>query len=199
MMSVLVEWGMLLTSVEFWIEVLEIFKDFGPVAPIVLTCMESLIPALPLVVIVTFNITAHGAFSGFLYSWVGTCIGCTMVFLFFRRVVKVHLKQWMSSKRTFVKALNWVGKANRKTLFVLAMMPFTPSVFVNLAFGLSDYDEMKFLSTLIAAKSVMMLLLLGFGNSVAASFDEPKYLILAAVLLIALWISSKIVSRKNGL
>ncbi len=198
-MDVLVEWGTLLTSVEFWIEILEVFKDFGPVAPILLTCMESLIPALPLVVLVTFNITAHGSVLGFLYSWIGTSVGCMAVFLFFRRIVKVHLQQWMLSKKVFVKALNWVGRMNRKALFVLAMMPFTPSVFVNLAFGLSDYDEVKFLSTLIAAKSVMMLLLLGFGNSVAASFKEPKYLILAGILLIVLWISSKIISKKNGL
>lgn len=198
-MDVLMEWGALLTSVEFWIEILEIFKDFGPVAPILLTCMESLIPALPLVVIVTFNITAHGSIPGFLYSWIGTSVGCTAVFLFFRKIVKVHLQHWISTKKTFVKALNWVGRMNRRALFVLAMMPFTPSVFVNLAFGLSDYDEVKFLSTLIASKSVMMLLLLGFGNSVAASFEEPKYLILAVILLAVLWISSKIISKKNGL
>ncbi|MBQ7889601.1 MAG: TVP38/TMEM64 family protein [Erysipelotrichaceae bacterium] len=199
MIELLKQWAALLTSVEFWIGVLEVFKDFGPVAPILLTCVESLIPALPLVVIVTFNVTAHGAVLGFLYSWIGTSIGCTIVFLFFRRIVKKYLQNWISRKPTFIKALRWVGSINGKALFVIAMMPFTPSVFVNLAFGLSDYDELKFLKVLISAKSIMMILLAFFGNSVASALNDPMYLILAGGILLILWWASKKVSEHNGL
>lgn len=198
-MEMLKEWYALVTSVEFWIGVLEVFKDFGPAAPILLTCIESLIPALPLVVIVTFNVTAHGAVLGFLYSWIGTSIGCTIVFLFFRRIVKKHLKNWIERKPTFQKALNWVGNISGHALFVIAMMPFTPSVFVNLAFGLSDFDELRFLKILICAKSLMMILLAFFGNSVAQAFDDPKYLIVAGIILFVLWWMSKKVRDRNGL
>lgn len=198
-MEMLKEWYALVTSVEFWIGVLEVFKDFGPAAPILLTCIESLIPALPLVVIVTFNVTAHGAVLGFLYSWIGTSIGCTIVFLFFRRIVKKHLKNWIERKPTFQKALNWVGNISGQALFVIAMMPFTPSVFVNLAFGLSDFDELRFLKILICAKSLMMILLAFFGNSVAQAFDDPKYLIVAGIILFVLWWMSKKVRDRNGL
>lgn len=198
-MEMLKEWYALVTSVEFWIGVLEVFKDFGPAAPILLTCIESLIPALPLVVIVTFNVTAHGAVLGFLYSWIGTSIGCTIVFLFFRRIVKKHLKNWIERKPTFQKALNWVGNISGQALFVIAMMPFTPSVFVNLAFGLSDFDELRFLKILICAKSLMMILLAFFGNSVAQAFDDPKYLIVAGIILFVLWWISKKVRDRNGL
>lgn len=198
-MEMLKEWYALVTSVKFWIGVLEVFKDFGPAAPILLTCIESLIPALPLVVIVTFNVTAHGAVLGFLYSWIGTSIGCTIVFLFFRRIVKKHLKNWIERKPTFQKALNWVGNISGRALFVIAMMPFTPSVFVNLAFGLSDFDELRFLKILICAKSLMMILLAFFGNSVAQAFDDPKYLIVAGIILFVLWWMSKKVRDRNGL
>jgi len=198
-MEMLKEWYALVTSVEFWIGVLEVFKDFGPAAPILLTCIESLIPALPLVVIVTFNVTAHGAVLGFLYSWIGTSIGCTIVFLFFRRIVKKHLKNWIERNQTFQKALNWVGNISGQALFVIAMMPFTPSVFVNLAFGLSDFDELRFLKILICAKSLMMILLAFFGNSVAQAFDDPKYLIVAGIILFVLWWMSKKVRDRNGL
>ncbi len=199
MIQKLEEWCILFTSVEFWIGILEAFKDFGPAAPILLACVESFFPFLPLVAIVTFNITAYGSVLGFLYSWTGTSIGCTLVFLFFRKIVKVHLQTWLHANKYFDKALKWVSQVNEKTLFAVAMMPFTPSVFVNLAFGLSDFEIKRFLTVLIAAKSVMMLLLLGFGSSVAASVENPEYLALAAVILIVLWLASKSVSRKNGL
>ena len=199
MIEVLKEWIALVTSVEFWIGILEVFKDFGPLAPILLACVESLIPALPLVVIVTFNITAYGTVLGFLYSWLGTSIGCTLVFLFFRRIVKAHLQSWLTRNKACVKALKWVANVNGKALFVIAMMPFTPSVFVNLAFGLSDFDEVRFLTILISAKSLMMLMLGAFGNSVAASFKDPEYLLMAAVLLLGLWFVSKKVRERNGL
>ena len=82
---------------------------------------------------------------------------------------------------------------------MIAMMPFTPSVFVNLAFGLSDFDELRFLKILICAKSLMMILLAFFGNSVAQAFDDPKYLIVAGIILFVLWWMSKKVRDRNGL
>jgi len=62
-------WLERIMTVEFWVEALSAFKDLGPLAPICLALVESLIPALPLVAIVTINISAHGAILGFLYSW----------------------------------------------------------------------------------------------------------------------------------
>lgn len=193
------QWIELLASVEFWVNILQVFKDFGPVAPILLTAVESLIPALPLVVIVTFNITAHGTINGLLYSWIGTSIGCTLVFLFFRRCIKPNLQKWINKKPVFVRALDWVSHVNKKVLFTVAMMPFTPSVFVNMAFGLSDMNELQFLKVLISAKSVMMILISLFGTSVAASLTNPEFLILALVILVILWWLSKKVGKASGL
>ena len=199
MIDELIEWVKVLGNIEFWVSALEIFRGFGPAAPILLTCVESFIPVLPLVAIVTLNITACGPLFGLIYSWIGTSIGCTCVFLIFRKLVKPNLKFWIERKEIFVKALKWISKTQRKVLFTVAMMPFTPSVFVNMAFGLSDMDESEFLKVLISAKSVMMILISLFGNSVVASASEPLFIILSAVIFAVLWVLSKKVGQSTGL
>ena len=161
--------------------------------------MESLIPALPLVAIVTINISAHGAILGFLYSWVGTTLGSLIVFLFFRRIVKRKLMPWFSRKASIQKALDWVADRNAAVLFILVSLPFTPSSFINIAFGLSDFDEQKFIKTLIAAKLIMMLGLSLFGKTLSISFTRPVYLILAVAILAALYLISVHFRKKHGL
>ncbi len=192
-------WLERIMTVEFWVEALSAFKDLGPLAPICLALVESLIPALPLVAIVTINISAHGAILGLLYSWVGTTLGSLSVFLFFRRLVKRKLMSWFSRKASIQKALDWVAERNAAVLFILVSLPFTPSSFINIAFGLSDFDEQKFIKTLIAAKLIMMLGLSLFGKTLSISFTRPVYLILAAAILAALYLISTHFRKKHGL
>ena len=186
-------------TLEFWVNALSAFKDLGPAPPILLALVESLIPALPLVAIVTINVGAHGALLGFLYSWVGTTLGSVIVFLFFRRVVKKRLMNWFNKRVMIQKALNWVAGRNTAVLFILVCMPFTPSAFINIAFGLSDFDEVKFIRTLALAKLVMITSLSLFGKTVSVSFDRPVFLILAVALLVALILLSAYFKKKHGL
>ena len=77
-----------LGTLEFWETLLDSFEGLGPVAPILLAMVESIFPPLPLIAIVALNVAAHGGLLGFVYSWVGVAAGGTVVFLFWRRVVK---------------------------------------------------------------------------------------------------------------
>ena len=186
-------------TVDFWVNALSAFKDLGPVPPIMLALIESLIPALPLVAIVTINVSAHGAFLGFLYSWLGTTLGSVIVFLFFRRIVKKKLMNWFNRRVVIQKALDWVAGRNAAVLFILVCMPFTPSAFINIAFGLSDFDEVKFIKTLSMAKLIMITSLSLFGKTVSVSFDRPGFLILAVLILIILIAVSAYFKKKHGL
>ncbi|MFQ8583961.1 MAG: TVP38/TMEM64 family protein [Holdemania massiliensis] len=166
---------------------------------LILACGILLIPALPLVAIVTINISAHGAILGFFYSWIGTTVGSLIVFLFFRRIVKHRLMPWFSRSASIQKALNWVAGRNAAVLFILVAMPFTPSSFINIAFGLSDFEESKFIKTLIAAKLIMMFGLSVFGKTLSISFTRPIYLLLAAGILAVLYCVSVHFRKKHGL
>lgn len=193
------EWIKLLGSLEFWIQFIETFRDFGPVAPIFLAMIESLIPALPLVAIVTFNITAYGTVLGFLYSWIGSMLGCFLVFSFFRFVVKKYLSKWIAHHHAIQKGLAWVAKVNYKVLFIIALFPFTPSSFLNIVFGLSDFDIQLYFKTLMLAKIGMIFSLSLFGSSVVLSFENPLYIIVAILILLLLYLLSKYFTKKHGL
>ena len=106
---------------------------------------------------------------------------------------------WFSRKASIQKALDWVADRNAAVLFILVSLPFTPSSFINIAFGLSDFDEQKFIKTLIAAKLIMMLGLSLFGKTLSISFTRPVYLILAVAILAVLYLISVHFRKKHGL
>ncbi len=189
----------LISSVEFWERCFHSFRILGPLAPILLTAMESLIPALPLIAIVTLNVAAHGIILGFLFSWVGASLGSTLVFLFYRKIIKKLFIKLVERYAKVRKARDWVNRVNPKALFLIAILPFTPSSFLNFAFGISDFDEKKYLITMISAKAIMILMLSLFGQSVVTAIENPIFIIIAIVLAIVLYIVSKKVSKDNDL
>lgn len=189
----------LMMTLEFWQECFDSFQILGPLAPILLAAIESLIPALPLVAIVTLNVAAYGAVWGFLYSWAGTCIGCTIVFLFFRKVVRRGFFRLEERSAKVKKAREWVNRFNPTALFFIAIMPFTPSAFLNFAFGVSDFDEKKYLYTIIGAKAIMIGLLALFGQSVVEAMDNPWFIVLAVLLMLLLYFISKEVRKRHNL
>ena len=71
-------------------------------------------------------------------------------------------------------------------------LPFAPSSFMHLAFGISDFDEKRYLLTLLVGKAVMVAMMALFGQSLLSSLKNPVYLILA----IAIWAGMYWVSRK---
>ena len=90
------------------------------------------------------------------------------------------------------KEYQWVSHVDTASLFMLAVLPFTPTSFLHLAFGISDFDEKRYLLTLLAGKSVMVAMMALFGQSLLSSLKNPVYLILA----IAIWAGMYWVSRK---
>lgn len=186
-------------TLEYWEELFNSFQILGPLAPILLAAVESLIPVLPLVAIVTLNVAAHGPIFGFLYSWAGTCIGCTIVFYFFRKVARGAFSRLAERSKRVGKAREWVNRVNKVALFFIAIMPFTPSAFLNFAFGVSEFDEKEYLVTLVCAKAVMIGLLAIFGQSVVESMENPLFIILAVGLILILYFISKKVRKKHDL
>ena len=192
MESTLISFVHQLGTLEFWQTLLDGFGDLGPLAPIFLAMVESFFPPLPLIAIVALNVAAHGGLFGFVYSWVGVMLGGTLMFLFWRRVVKRFFWKLASRSEKLKKAQQWVSHVDTATLFMLAVLPFTPTSFLHLAFGISDFDEKRYLLTLLTGKAVMVAMMSLFGQSLLSSLKNPVYLILA----IAIWAGMYWVSKK---
>ena len=199
MEETLLYWGSQLTSLEFWQHLLDSFGDLGPLVPILLAMVESYVPPLPLIAIVALNVAAHGPLFGFLYSWCGVAIGGSVMFTFWRRVVKRFFLKHASKYEWFRRAQRWVSNCDTSALFTLAMLPFTPTSFLHLTFGISDFDSKRYVLTLLAGKAVMVAMMAIFGQSLTSALENPFYLVLAVGLWVGMYFASKLFCRKHNL
>lgn len=199
MESTLISFVHQLGTLEFWQTLLDSFGDLGPLAPIFLAMVESFFPPLPLIAIVALNVAAHGGLFGFVYSWVGVMLGGTLMFLFWRRVLKQFFWKFASRSQKLEKAEQWVSRFDVSSLFMLSVLPFTPSSFMHFAFGISDFDEKRYLITMLLGKGVMVAMMALFGQSLVRSMRNPVYLVLAVVIWGAMYWGSKRFCKKHDL
>ena len=188
-----------LGTLEFWEILLDGFGDLGPLAPITLAMVESFFPPLPLIAIVALNVAAHGGFLGFAYSWIGVLLGGTLMFLLWRRVVKRFFWKVASRSEKLEKAQRWVSRLDVASLFMLSVLPFTPTSFMHFAFGISDFDEKRYLITMLLGKGVMVAMMALFGQSLVSSLKNPVYLILAVALWGGMYWASKQFCKKHDI
>ncbi|TFG83576.1 MAG: TVP38/TMEM64 family protein [Erysipelotrichales bacterium] len=199
MLTSLEEWYVMISSNEFWLRVMTDYRGFGPLAPIFLAMLESFIPALPLIAIVTFSIGAYGPFLGFIYSYIGSLGGSILVFLFFRRIIKPHFMHLVPQRKNLQKLMDWVSRQTSSTIFMLASFPFTPSSLLNTTFGLSDFKETTYIKAIAYGKLIMITLLAVFGTSLVGAFENPLYFILVIAFFIVIRYIYGIFQKKTGL
>ena len=199
MNSTVMAWLHQLGTLEFWQNLLEGFGNLGPIAPIFLAMVESFFPPLPLIAIVALNVAAHGGFLGFVYSWIGVILGGTIMFLLWRRVVKRFFWKIASRSQKLEKAERWVSRFDTASLFMLSVLPFTPSSFMHFAFGISDFDEKRYLITMLLGKGVMVAMMALFGQSLVSSMKNPVYLILAIVIWAGMYWASKQFCKRHDI
>ena len=174
-----------LGTLEFWETLLDSFGNLGPIAPIMLA-------------MVALNVAAHGGILGFLYSWAGVALGGSIMFLLWRRVVKCFFWKFASRSPKLEKAQQWVNRFDTSSLFMLALLPFAPSSFMHLAFGISDFDEKRYLITMLLGKGVMIAMMAVFGQSLVSSMKNPLYLVLAVLLWGGMyWVSKQFCKKHN--
>ncbi len=185
-------------NLEIYQKILSHFAE-NPVMAVLIAALESFIPPLPLIGIVTVNIALYGSWLGFILSWIGTVAGCTLVFMLVRTLFRKPLEHFAGQHERIRKGMEWIKGISPLTLFVVTVFPFTPSAFLNLIFGLSEYDGRVYLITICAAKFMMIGLLAIFGASFVEAFRNPVMFILSLVLAVVLYVLSKYVTKKHGL
>ena len=187
-----------LGTLEFWETLLDSFGNLGPIAPITLAMVESFFTPPPPICHFAGKVSAHGRSLGFLYNRAGGGLGGSIMFLFWRRVVKCFFWKFASRSPKLEKAQQWVNRFDTSSLFMLALLPFAPSSFMHLAFGISDFDEKRYLITMLLGKGVMIAMMAVFGQSLVSSMKNPLYLVLAVLLWGGMyWVSKQFCKKHN--
>src|SRR5262249_37658801 len=108
------------------------YSALGPLPGIALPLLEALLPILPLVVIVVANASAYGLWAGFFYSWIGACIGSTIVFGLARRFAGGAGERIRNRHPKYDRFFGWIENKGFTPIFILTCFPFTPSALINI-------------------------------------------------------------------
>lgn len=166
-----------------------------------LVFLECFIPALPLSVFVTLNINAFGFFIGVLISWIATCLGSFLCYLFFSFIQGKLTEKFLSRKmiKRLKKAIDKFKKISFTELVLIITLPFTPSFLVNIVSGLSGVSRQKFILAILIGKVFMVTFWGYIGKSLLDSLTDIKSIIYIVIALVVAYVISKVVSRKMNI
>lgn len=174
--------------------IMNIMSSLGIFSGFILVILESIIPILPLGVIVALNIMTFGSVLGFIVSLVATITGCTLSFIICRKLREKFDKKYGKNEmvQKFKKYLNKISYSN---LVLILALPFTPAFAVNIGAGLSEIDTKKYFSALMIGK-IPMVYFWGFiGKSFLESMKDPYTIAQIIVMLILAYLVSKVINK----
>ncbi|KOY14424.1 TVP38/TMEM64 family protein [Paenibacillus xylanivorans] len=177
-------------NIRFW---LEKFRSLGPLPGILLTFMKSFVPPLPTLLIVGVNGAVYGLWAGFLYSWIGMVLGCTVTFLIVREIGKSAFVERWANKPRVQRSMVWIRRNAFSYVFLLSIFPVGPFVIINVAAGIARMRFMSFLLAVSCGKAIMIFCVTYIGSNVEQFMEHP--LRWGGVLLFiaaSLWASRKL-------
>lgn len=174
---------------------LNFVEQIGPVAGIILPVIEAFIPVLPLVGFVIINVAVFGFFMGYLYSWIGNCLGSLLLFMFIRKIGGKKIENKIE-KSKYKGTLEKIRRKNLTVLFFLYCFPFTPSFLISGTAALTNMNTQQFILALLPSKFVMILSLAFIGQNVSSYFENPaKSLFFIAFILAVNFISKYFINK----
>lgn len=160
--------------------------------------LESIIPALPLSVFIAINTIAFGNIAGFIISYIGTVIGCSLSYFIFKKI-RLWLYDKMYNRLKFINFIERINDLSFIGLVLILALPFTPAFSINIAAGLSNMQYKRYLLALIISK----LFAVYFWGFIATTFFESvtdiTVLIKIVGLMIVAYVLSKIAMKKFNL
>lgn len=175
---------------------------WGAIISCLLMVTESILPFLPLCVFITLVFYSFGHLLGFIISWLCTCLGCFLSFKIFRSKIKGWFEKKLIDKKSgkeIKKIMTYIDSISLSGLAILVAIPFTPAFAVNIAAGLSDISQKKFVTGILIGKLFMVYFWGYIGTTLIECLTHPTYLIRILIMLILAFAISKIINRRFNL
>lgn len=131
----------------------------GPVIFIFIQILQVVIPIIPGGISTAAGVLIFGPYAGFIYNYVGICIGSIIIFLLGRRYGKPFILSMISDK-TYNKYISWLDNQNRfEKLFALAIfLPVAPDDALCLMAGLTNISVKRYTLIILIAKPLSIFL-----------------------------------------
>lgn len=179
---------------EYLREIINSYWYLGPLIGIGLPFIESLLPVLPLVAIVTLNIYVFGPVLGFTFSYIGNVVGSFIVYSAFRYFFK-------NTDATKFKKVKFMKEEKLIPLMLIYCFPFTPSSIINATCGFLKFDRDKFIAALVIGKIIMLILLTAVGSTFSDFIvsGDIKSLLITTLIMTGAYLVGKLVEKKFDL
>ena len=163
--------------------------------------LESIIPILPLSVFITLLFYKFGVFLGFIISYIFTIIGCFISYKIFNTKLRLKFDNYVDRKnrKRIKNLLRIIKRIKFNNLCLLIALPFTPAFLINIAAGLADIDEKKYLYSLLIGKTFLVMFWGLIGTSLINSIKNPINLVYIVIMLVCCFIISKLVEKREGI
>lgn len=189
----MVDWFMKFFEMEYWLGTINQISSLGIFAGVGLAMLESFFPPLPLFIFVTINVFAFGFWKGYLYSWIGTCIGSIIIFFLIKRFGQRRFENMISNSNRIYSIFYWIRLKGFIPIFFLLTFPFTPSIVVCGLAGLANIKNKEYITALLLGKMIMVLSLSFIGYNVKAFFDKP----LTSLIFIFISLGVSVIGKKG--
>lgn len=148
--------------------------------------VESFVPILPLIGIVTGNAMFFGLLKGMILSWIGSGLGTISLFLLARKFKdSVHIEKFKNEKIN--KFIDWVHRQGFKLLFIAYCCPFVPSFLVTIGSALSGRDIKNFVPAMLSGKFVMFLVISYPASDIVGFIKNPIKIAFFILLVFLAW------------
>ncbi|WP_045519824.1 TVP38/TMEM64 family protein [Neobacillus niacini] len=178
-------------TIENIMDLIQEYRSFGPLPGIVLPLIEAFLPFLPLFLFVMANASAFGLWLGFLYSWLGSCLGALLLFFLIRRYGQKKVFSFLSKHPKVRKLMDWVDRHGFGPLFLLLCFPFTPSVVVNVVAALSKISIYQYMLAVAIGKMVMIFTISFVGYDLQSLITRPYRTGIVFLVIFILWYVGK--------
>ena len=142
-------------------------KEYGVMAPIIfifIQIIQVVLPVIPGGASCLAGVLAFGGFAGFIYNYIGLCIGSVIAFLLSRKYgIKLVLK--LFKEETVNKYVSYIkNKKFEKIFFWGIFLPGAPDDLLCYVAGVSNISFKKFLVIIILGKPLALYLYSLFIN-----------------------------------
>lgn len=146
------------------------FGIWGPLVFVLIQVVQVVLPVIPGGISCLGGVLLFGPFYGFLYNYIGICIGSLFAFLLARRYGRDFVIR-ISGQRIYDKYIGWLDRGKKFDIgFALAIFfPMAPDDFLCYLAGLTHMSVQRFTAIILLAKPASIAIY-SAGLSIISSY-----------------------------